>query len=402
MPSDEKRWTMIPDMLCAEPKPLKPEIPGPVYSRDDIRGHTSEFTVAHLPDLPRSRLDEPTTAVLLFNHMKEQILSIPSFGQPFKLPPIRHRISSHGRYGLTVHAHEDIVPGELIMRERPLVAYPNVFVTKYLQAAVNTLSEVNQLYFNGLHNAYPTEDATYGIAKTNAFNIQSLPGYAEDYRAVFKHISRLNHCCSYNAVFRFDLISFTGEIRARRKIMKGEEITISYINPAYDYASREERRQELYTRYRFICQCRVCIFSDKDSEESDGIRRSIGQRLAHLERLLREHGDRELLEWCLTPPSNDDNALINSTHQLLTDMKMQRIYYPRAAGIFISRMCKLYCAKANVIEAVNWANQAAALCRAYEGHDGGWAAIAKKPTKTNYWNLKKLPRDVAVDKEMGF
>ena len=62
--------------------------------------------------------------------------------------------------------------------------------------------------------------------------------------------SLMNHSCDPNAF----VFCKGAQLRARslRPIAAGEEITISYVNPLYNYNFRQKR---LKSKYFFACQC---------------------------------------------------------------------------------------------------------------------------------------------------
>ncbi|KAI9772488.1 MAG: hypothetical protein M1840_000693 [Geoglossum simile] len=68
------------------------------------------------------------------------------------------------------------------------------------------------------------------------------------------HVPRLNHSCVPNAEGYYDKKSGCVTIRALTDIRTHEEITISYI---YHLLPRAQR-QELLSKWRFVCQCSAC------------------------------------------------------------------------------------------------------------------------------------------------
>ncbi|KAI0045236.1 SET domain-containing protein, partial [Auriscalpium vulgare] len=91
-----------------------------------------------------------------------------------------------------------------------------------------------------------------GIINTNMMSIGAMPGQLMHYGGVFNDMSRVNHSCSPNAVYRWDLELFAGELRALRAIAPGEEITITYLDTCLPYAARQQILRE---KYSFTCTC---------------------------------------------------------------------------------------------------------------------------------------------------
>ncbi|KAG5735825.1 SET domain-containing protein 5 [Termitomyces sp. T112] len=73
--------------------------------------------------------------------------------------------------------------------------------------------------------------------------------------AVFKHVSRINHRCTPNATWDFDVVSFSMRIRALCAIENDEEIFISYIDD--ESVTGNERRAAL-RKYGITCGCGLC------------------------------------------------------------------------------------------------------------------------------------------------
>lgn len=68
-------------------------------------------------------------------------------------------------------------------------------------------------------------------------------------------MQRMNHDCRPNGVYSVDERTLIQTTRAARKILPGEELTITYINPDLLYA---DRQQQLESYYGFKCSCSLC------------------------------------------------------------------------------------------------------------------------------------------------
>ena len=74
--------------------------------------------------------------------------------------------------------------------------------------------------------------------------------------AVYPRISYANHSCAPNAEVHFWEESHVGTLIARRRIAKGEEVCISYIDDNERAGFR--RRRESLRDYGFECVCAKC------------------------------------------------------------------------------------------------------------------------------------------------
>lgn len=75
---------------------------------------------------------------------------------------------------------------------------------------------------------------------------------------LYKTPSHLNHSCDPNAIFE----NSTGILTARRKIEKGEEITITYT----ELTDPKKRKKLLFEKYGFVCKCPICENQPKSEE----------------------------------------------------------------------------------------------------------------------------------------
>ena len=84
----------------------------------------------------------------------------------------------------------------------------------------------------------------WGIYKTNTFTY-----------GVYLKMSRFNHSCRPNAQYFWNVDTNTRDVRALRKIKRGEEITLCYFPSMI--GSREERQTQLKDTFNFDCNCEV-------------------------------------------------------------------------------------------------------------------------------------------------
>src|ERR1700712_4822534 len=76
----------------------------------------------------------------------------------------------------------------------------------------------------------------------------------------------MNHDCRPNAHYYFDPMTLTQHVHALRTILPGEEITISYIDPAQ---KRKKRLHALKESWGFPCGCSSCTATSAVASASD-------------------------------------------------------------------------------------------------------------------------------------
>ncbi|TBU25750.1 SET domain-containing protein [Dichomitus squalens] len=302
----------------------------------------------------------------------------------------RHHISDAGESGLGLFATTNIARGELVLRERPLIVYPQMlpfYSTRpagqqypELERAMELMSPDKQEAFFGLMNAQQEEPSLVkGIIDTNALYVGSLPGAPHQYAGVCEHISRINHSCSPNAAYRFDLAAFAFEVRALFPIRPGEQVSIAYTDPALPRAARQHA---LLSSYGFTCACPVCSLPSAALSLSEMRRRLIAR--ADADAAAR---DAALARWACTPSLPDAHgAAGDATYVGL--FEAERLYYEPVWEGFVGRLCRAACARGDAEGAQGWAALAADVCRAYTGEGRGWDAVAAGPERTGWWGVR--------------
>jgi SET domain len=198
--------------------------------------------------------------------------------------------------GFGAIALRDIMPGELIMEEKPLISISSkkgwfTPSESYSEARVETeiekLSDYDQDRFYALHGFMghngefddrdlgSTDDANdKGLSKNN--NNLKLPPIiiyrTNAYPAgpgksgLFPLISRLNSHCTPNVHYNWNENTGSSTIYSVSKISKGDEIVNCYIGL---YISRLERMRYLWGNFGFSCSCKTCSLMGEEQEESD-------------------------------------------------------------------------------------------------------------------------------------
>ncbi|KAF2491422.1 SET domain-containing protein [Lophium mytilinum] len=167
-------------------------------------------------------------------------------------------------------ATEDIPKGTRITSEKPIfTSGEHVGTMEQLEIRIHqqvgSLSKDQQREFCSMENIYPYNNSTErwrGIFRTNALPMG--PELATG--GIFLKACRINHACDNNAqnFWNENLDQLT--IHAVRDIVKGEEITISYLRSR---RNRRARQEELRENFKFTCSCRLCSLPPDQSRDSD-------------------------------------------------------------------------------------------------------------------------------------
>ncbi|KAH7104832.1 hypothetical protein BKA62DRAFT_613781 [Auriculariales sp. MPI-PUGE-AT-0066] len=176
----------------------------------------------------------------------------------------------------------DLREGETVVREWPLLLWPQRFFVgsveqaeHFLSLAVNNLNPVRGAEYRSLKNAWKDYTGSdfrgagelSGILNTNMVRISGSPATDDcPYGGIFPSLSRMNHSCQPNSSYNYDSHTMTIELRASRSIRKGEEVTISYncelMQPTV------ARRGRLFDTYRFTCECGACTAASSDARRA--------------------------------------------------------------------------------------------------------------------------------------
>jgi len=187
-------------------------------------------------------------------------------------PPVRVR-QSPGK-GQGVFAVRNLTPGQLLWSEHPLITYkkdPNGSPAQLLQSLYKVFQSLDESTQTRLLSLYdPGEEPglhTELWRKVGRIcNVNEVQGANQQHNSVFEKYSRLNHSCNRNTVGHLGEDG-THQVRAVRRINKGEELTVSYLEGKL--AIREERQAVFQKKWGFVCVCQICSLGEVESREND-------------------------------------------------------------------------------------------------------------------------------------
>ena len=179
--------------------------------------------------------------------------------------------------------------------------------------------------------------------------------------------------------------TFAFEVRALFPIPTGEQVFISYIDPALPRTPR----QEALSSYAFTCTCTFCALTGPALTQSETRRALIARADSSL-----PTRDAALSQWAHDPSLPDDH--IQTVDKMYVSLfEAERLYYEPVWAGFVARLCKAAGALEDAEEARRWAALAAALSRAYTGSGRGWDAVVARPERTRWWGARNAARRAA-------
>lgn len=179
--------------------------------------------------------------------------------------------------GIGMFASHDLEPGTVVLRERPALIVRKGFFGRIddgdVVLAVEALSATQRKAFFALHegeSGHPTREA-------RIFHVNCFSSPDNDYNYLYLQISRINHSCVPNAADVEVSKDWRdgGEIKAIRRIAKGEEVCINYRPSHLSCLTRAQRQEFLEQTWDFECECECCSLDDAAMALSDARRRII-------------------------------------------------------------------------------------------------------------------------------
>ncbi|KIK59025.1 hypothetical protein GYMLUDRAFT_202001 [Collybiopsis luxurians FD-317 M1] len=240
------------------------------------------------------------TECCISGHVKRVIYETPGFPRVPLSPPNgkSYRIGKADGKGLGMFATRPIRAGDLILDERPLLVCPNGLTIgsllsldildttalsdeqqrqiilhewgKHIKIACDRMLPGNRKAFMELFNSHE-HDGTgeiIGRIRTNGIqcNLKERPGAPLAYAAIYKDISRINHCCGPNAMWKWHINSFSLRIYATRDVGVGEEVTCAYCDTM---AAAAERAASLAPYGIIPCKCSPSCSDEAKSKIAD-------------------------------------------------------------------------------------------------------------------------------------
>ncbi|EEP77013.1 predicted protein [Uncinocarpus reesii 1704] len=178
--------------------------------------------------------------------------------------------------GYGVFATRNIPQGTRVLSESRILNFPGTAMepwgltkdardalVKSIGHQLSSLAKEQQREFFALANAHKEKlGAFLGIAVTNAI----IMDYETKEHGVFLQAARFNHACRPNAMRTFHPILDQVVIHVAKDVSEGEEITVSYIEPAHVFSLRV---QLLKAKFGFTCVCELCVLPVREREISD-------------------------------------------------------------------------------------------------------------------------------------
>lgn len=186
---------------------------------------------------------------------------------PFEVKPIPVK-------GLGMIATRTIEKGDLIKAHPAIGIFHNDAVDRssenyathlapLVHLSVEQLPSPSREKFMAMAAHNESEEPVIEKIYTNTFG-EDFGG--EEHSIVIPETARLNHDCRPNAMYYFDPKTFTHYTHASRRILAGEEITITYIDPLQ---TRLRRRKAIKRSWGFDCSCSLCSQSPQFVRESN-------------------------------------------------------------------------------------------------------------------------------------
>jgi hypothetical protein len=155
--------------------------------------------------------------------------------------------------GLGIYARRNIPTNVILLKEEATLVAAN---DKEVYTRYNELSLEQKIEFDSLHWHWQRhKDPIIGRFRTNEFGARDRKGIRCGLVGLV--ISRFNHDCECSARAYSDIesrdetMTYYLTTKTPRETKRGEEITISYLNP-------EEDADRLLADYWFVCRCDKC------------------------------------------------------------------------------------------------------------------------------------------------
>ncbi len=211
-------------------------------------------------------LNNPLSTEVIPSIDPKQLLVLPQDASSIpeeKIETVQFEIKDIPGRGKGMIATQDIMPGSIILREKPFIVMPDkIFsledsdqIEEWLEKRLLKMSSAKRKIFFDLADSRSQDGlkTILGIFFTNDMT------FVDDSAALFPTMARVNHSCRPNADFVARPKKGVQDLVATKLIKEGEEIFISYL-PAYAEGSAPRKvRQKYMTKwYGFACKCPEC------------------------------------------------------------------------------------------------------------------------------------------------
>lgn len=188
------------------------------------------------------------------------------------LPPPSFEMRTIEGKGLGLVANKTLTRGDDLMAHAPVLLVHRTFVEQFPTSQKHPILDyVPMMMPSATRRLFVRQKGHFGghkitdILTTNSFQMD-LGGDTDGHHyGNFPEVSRFNHDCRPNAVFRIgqDMVHRTTVIR---EVKPGEELTISYLDPLGQRAARMKRAK---AAWGFECACSQCAASEAAAAASD-------------------------------------------------------------------------------------------------------------------------------------
>ncbi|KAF8963503.1 hypothetical protein BDZ97DRAFT_1758577 [Flammula alnicola] len=261
---------------------------------DPLTHKALEGATARIATIPYQYYDAPDdpdghTEWIVLGETKRKVFNYPGFCQRVPKPPYptpNHVVRQSPGKGKGVFATRGLEMANLFSKRYTLEQFKQIQLDeaeKRLEMAVSRMSEERRDAYKSLWNAHTADGSgpLLGVMRTNGYGVSHLAGpdgadvtNITGYVAVANDGSRINHSCIPNVCQIFDVVSFTIQFFATKRIKVDEELFYCYC----DKSDPVDLRQKTLAHYGFTCTCPACT---DPTSFAPGLRR---KQVASLER----------------------------------------------------------------------------------------------------------------------
>jgi len=103
--------------------------------------------------------------------------------------------------------------------------------------------------------------------QSNSLNVSI--NFSDSQSALYRFACKANHSCEPNCVTVFDMDTGCMILRTRRRVQRGEQLTINYMGADPDFAVSSARaRRMILSKRDFVCCCSRCVREGGEEQQS--------------------------------------------------------------------------------------------------------------------------------------